>query len=359
MISANDAQGNPTTVFMRTGHGSGTGSTIGVDLVAQEVHYAGLVGANPQTNKYMLNIEDLGDHVRIYTTYTLKVSGRELDLPTYLCDEGGDYAVMKTISGLSNDEAEAAEWELYALDETTTEGAFGANTKEKYTKDNMYYTTMYTDFAYKLLDGVNAYYLVFVGDFTEITDRVIFTKVEGGIVPANTAVILECQDIQNDASTTDVVKNRLVPLVDDATTITTPSGETLTPGLNFLKGYIYVYGDKDNGEKIVNDHDRMYILGWHERLGFYHSSGDYMTPNKAYLQAPKATKEETEYYAKKLTFSFGDKTTEIKMSELLVDDDEDTPIYDLNGRKVADGKDAEKLLRQGIYVKKGKKFVVK
>lgn len=103
----------------------------------------------------------------------------------------------------------------------------------------------------------------------------------------------------------------------------------------------------------------MYILGWHERLGFYHSSGDYMTPNKAYLQAPKATKEETEYYAKKLTFSFGDKTTEIKMSELLVDDDEDTPIYDLNGRKVADGKDAEKLLRQGIYVKKGKKFVVK
>ena len=364
MISANDAQGNPTTVFMRTGHGSGTGSTIGVDLVAQEVHYAGLVGANPQTNKYMLNIEDLGDHVRIYTTYTLKVSGRELDLPTYLCDEGGDYAVMKTISGLSNDEAEAAEWELYALDETTTEGAFGANAKEKYTKDNMYYTTMYTDFAYKLLDGVNAYYLVFVGDFVEITDRVIFTQVEkqkdgSTIVPANTAVILECQDIQNDASTINVVKNRLVPLVDDATTITTPSGETLTPGLNFLKGYIYVYGDKDNGEKIANDHDRMYILGWHERLGFYHSSGDYMTPNKAYLQAPKATKEETEYYAKKLTFSFGDKTTEIKMSELLVDDDEDTPIYDLNGRKVADGKDAEKLLRQGIYVKKGKKFVVK
>ena len=358
MISANDAQGNPTTVFMRTGHGSGTGSTIGVDLVAQEVHYAGLVGANPQTNKYMLTIEDLGTAVRLYTTYTLKVSGEELDLPTYLCDEGGDYAVMKTISGLSNNEASAAEWELYALDETTTEGAFGANAKEKYTKDDMYYTTMYTDFAYKLLDGVNAYYLVFVGDFVEITDRVVFTKVEGGIVPANTAVILECQDIQNDASTTDVVKNRLVPLVDDETTITTPSGETLTPGLNFLKGYTSL-----NGYRVTNDKEQMYILGWHERLGFYHSSGASMTPNKAYLLAPKATKEETEYYAKNLTFSFGepkdeDTSTKIVLSEQTIDD-EDAPVFDLNGRKVADGKDAEKLLRQGIYVKKGKKFVVK
>lgn len=354
MMSATDAQGNPTTVFMRTGHASGTGATTGVDLVAQEVHYAGLVGANLQNNKYMLTIEDLGTSVRLYTTYTLQVSGRELDLPSYLCDEGGDYAVMKTISGLSSEDTKAAEWELYALDETTAEGAFGANAKEKYTKDNMYYTTMYTDFAYKLLDGVNAYYLVFVGDFVEITDRVVFTKVEGGIVPANTAVILECQDIQNDASTTDVVKNRLVPLVDDETTITTPSGETLTPGLNFLKGYTSL-----NGYRVTNDKEQMYILSWHERLGFYHSSSASMTPNKAYLLAPKATKEETEYYAKKLTFSFGDKTTEIKMSELLVDDDEDTPIYDLNGRKVADGKDAEQLLRQGIYVKKGKKFVVK
>jgi hypothetical protein len=366
MISATDAQGNPSTVFMRTGHASGTGTTTGVDLVAHKVNYSGLVGANLQNNEYMLNIEDLGSYVRIYTTYTVSVnhwSGtKKLDMPTYLSDEGDDYAVMKTIAGLSANETEAAEWYLYALDETTTEGAFGANAKAKFTKDDMYYTTMYTDFAYKLLDGVNAYYLVFNPEFTEITDRVVFTKVEGGIVPANTAVILECQDVQNDASSTNVVNNRLVPLVNDNTTIITPTNETLTPGLNLLKGYIYVNGSRDeNYNKIVtNDHDRMYILGFNQRLGFYHSSSDNMTPYKAYLLAPEASKEETETYAKKLTFSFGEpKTpTEIVLSDLIVDD-EDAPVFDLNGRKVAEGKDAERMLRQGIYVKKGKKFVVK
>ncbi len=355
MISATDAQGNPTTVFMRTGHPSGTGSTIGVDLVAQEVHYAGLVGANAQTNKYMLNIEDFGTYVRIYTDYTLTTSDGNLVLPSYLADEGGDYAVMKTISGLSNDEASAAEWELYALDETTTEGAFGANAKAKYTKDNKYYTTMYTDFAYKLLDGVNAYYLVFVGDFVEITDYVIFTKVEGGIVPANTAVILECQEIQNDASTTNVVKNRLVPLVDDETTITTPSNVPLTPGLNYLKGYTSL-----NGNMLENDKKRMYVLSVKPNgvLGFYHYSKENMTPNKAYLLAPEANQDEREYYESKVTFSFGlpeeeigGVTTDIVLSNEIVDETDDA-IYDLQGRKV-------KHPSNGVYIRDGKKYVIK
>ena len=359
MMSAADAQGNPSTVFMRTGHASGTGATTGVDLVAQEVHYAGLVGANLQNNKYMLTIEDLGSSVRLYTTYTLKVSGRELDLPSYLCDEGGEYAVMKTISGLSSDEAEAAEWSLFVLDETTTEGALGANAKEKYTKDNMYYTTMYTDFPYRLLDGVNAYYLVFDEAITEFSNVVTFNQVpsdaEGKcIVPANTAVILECQYVQNDASMTDVVTNRLVPLIDDED----PIDPIVNPGENFLKGYTSL-----NGSEISNDKKRMYVLSWKNGyLGFFHSTKSTMTPNKAYLLAPEASEEETEEYAKKLTFTFGnpDETPDdIILSEQTVDEDETSPVYNLNGQKVAQGKDAKRLLREGIYVRNGKKFVIK
>ena len=351
MISAADAQGNPSTVFLRSGHPQGTGVTTGADFSAHSIAYSTLVGANLSSNKYMLTMDGDGSSVRIYTTYTLSVSGRELNLPTYLSDEGEDYAVMKTIQGLSADEQSAAEWILYSLDETTTTGAFGANAKERYTKDGMYYTTMYTDFPYKLLDGVNAYYLVFNADFTEITDRAVFTQVEGDIVPANMAVILECSTVQNDITSTDVVNNRLLPLVGNYESI-------VNPGENFLKGYVSV-----NGSTVANNKERMYILGWHERLGFYHSSGANMTPNKAYLLAPESTKEEAEYYAKKLTFSFGepkdeDTSTKIVLSEQTIDD-EDTPVFDLNGRKVADGKDTEKLLRQGIYVKKGKKFVVK
>ena len=42
----------------------------------------------------------------------------------------------------------------------------------------------------------------------------------------------------------------------------------------------------------------------------------------------------------------------------MVDEDESVPVYNLNGSKVAEGKAAEKMLRPGVYVKKGKKFVV-
>lgn len=369
MIDATDAQGNPSTVFLRSGHGQGTGVTTGVDFSAHGVAYSSLVGANTSQDngKYMLKMEGDDSSVRIYTNYTVSVtvdtwlgpSTQTQVLPTYLCDEGGDYVVMKTIQGLSPDEQSAAEWTLYSLDETTTAGAFGANAKAKFTKEGedgetYYYTTMYTDFPYKLLDGVNAYYLVFNADFTEITDRAVFTQVEGGIVPANMAVILECSAVQNDITSTDVVTNRLLPLLPNAQ----GTGQIVNPGDNFLKGYVSV-----NGSTVANNKERMYILGWHERLGFYHSSGANMTPNKAYLLAPESTKEEAEYYAKKLTFSFGepkneDTSTKIVLSEQTIDD-EDSPVFDLNGRKVAEGKEAEKLLRQGIYVKKGKKFIVK
>lgn len=359
MISAADAQGNPSTVFLRSGHPQGTSQTIGADLVAHNVRYADLVNADAATNTYMLTFERNGETFRIYTSYTLSTSDGSVDLPTYLCDEGGDFAVMKTIQGLSTDEQSAAEWTLYALDEATTEGAFGANTKAKFTKEGedgetCYYTTMYTDFPYKMLDGVKAYYLVFQQELTHITDVVIFTQVEGNIVPANMAVILECPAVQNDISQTATVTNRLVPLLPNAQ----GTNQIVNPDLNYLKGYISV-----NGSTEENNKQRMYILGWHERLGFYHSSSTTMTPNKAYLLAPEASQEDTENYAKKLTFSFGmpkedDTSTKIVLSKQIVDDEE-SPVFDLNGRKVADGKDAEKLLRQGIYVKKGKKFVVK
>lgn len=357
MISAADAQGNPSTVFLRSGHASGSGVTTGVDFSAHNTSYSTLVGANLNNGKYMLTMEGSSSSVRIYTTYTLSVSGRTLDLPTYLCDEGGDYAVMKTIQELSADEQSAAEWTLYSLDETTTEGAFGANTKAKFTKDGKYYTTMYTDFPYKLLDGVKAYYLVFDEDFTEITDRVVFTQVAGNLVAANTAVILECENVQNDINSTATVTNRLLPLTEGFPT------QTVNEGANFLKGYVSV-----NGSTVANNKKRMYVLSANKEgvLGFHPYSKDTMTPNKAYLQIPEATDEQIDEYAKKLTFSFGEPDivtpsdpTGIELSDQMVDEDDSTPVYNLNGTKVAEGRAAENMLRPGVYVKKGKKFVVK
>ena len=361
MIDKVDAQGNPSTVFLRSGHAQGAGVTTGADFSAHGISYSTLVGANPSTNKYMLTMEGNGSSVRIYTTYKVSVkhwSGtKTLDLPTYLCDEGGDYAVMKTIQGLSTDEQSAAEWTLYSLDETTTEGAFGANTKAKFTKGGKYYTTMYTDFPYQLLDGVNAYYLVFDENFTEITDRVVFTQVTGNKVAANTAVVLECDNVQNDINSTTTVTNRLLPLTKDFPI------ETVNGGLNFLKGYISV-----NGSTVANQ-DKFYVLSANKEgvLGFHPYSKSTMTPNKAYLDVRVSDQTVVEEHAKNVTFYFGEpednsedvNPTGIELSDQIVDEDDSTPVYNLNGTKVAEGKAAEKMLRPGVYVKKGKKFVVK
>ena len=356
MIDKVDAQGNPSTVFLRSGHASGTGVTTGADFSAHGVAYSSLVGANQSNNKYMLTMEGNGSSVRIYTTYKVSVkhwSGtKTLDLPTYLCDEGGGYAVMKTIKDLSEEEQSAAEWTLYSLDETTTEGAFGANTKAKYTKDGKddkqyYYTTMYTDFPYKLLDGVNAYYLVFNEEFSEITDRVVFTQVEGGKVAANTAVILECPAVQNNIESTDVVTNRLLPLTKDY------PDETVNSGSNFLKGYISVNGST------VDNQDKFYVLSAKGGvLGFYHSTAANMTPNKAYLDVRVSDQNVVEEHAKNVTFCFGipdeeieGVTTDIVLSDEIVNEIDDT-IYDLQGRKV-------KNPTNGIYIRDGKKYVIK
>lgn len=357
MISPEEAQGNPNTVFLRSGHSQATGVTVGVDISTSNMAFSTLTGKSPITkNNYVFTIEGSGSSVRIYTTYRLTINGNSTDLPTYLCDEGKSYPVMKTIRDLSGTEQSAAEWTLYSLDETTTEGAFGANTKAKYTKEGKYYTTMYTDFPYQLLDGVNAYYLVFNEEFTEITDRVVFTQVTGNKVAANTAVILECDNVQNDINSTATVTNRLLPLTDNFPSM------TVNAGANFLKGYISV-----NGEKEENIQKRMYVLSSkNDKLGFYHSTATYMTPNKAYLLIPEGAEEQAEARANNVTFSFGlpeededeQGTTEIVLSEQMADY-EDAPVYDLQGRIVAVGKAAESLLRQGIYIKKGKKFVVK
>lgn len=363
MISADAAQGNPSTVFLRSGHASGSGVTIGCNFSAHEVDYNTLINSD----KYPLTMENHSGRIRIYTTYTYSGAGQSATVPSYLCDEGvgknGDFAVMKTIMDDPNADEESTYWTLYSLDETTTEGAFGANTKAKFTKDGKYYTTMYTDFPYQLLDGVNAYYLKYNPEYSEITDRIVFDQVEAKngvtIVPAETAVILECKDVQNNINETNTVKNRLLPLLPNAP----GTGQIVNPGANYLKGYISV-----NGSTVANQ-DKFYVLSANKEdvLGFHPYTKSTMTPNKAYLDVRVTDQKVVEEHAKNVTFFFGEpednsedvNPTGIELSDQIVDEDESTPVYNLNGSKVAEGKAAENMLRPGVYVKKGKKFVVK
>lgn len=360
MISADNAQGNPTTVFSRQGHNQAQGVVSDINLTAQGVSYSDYVNS---TSDYQLTMETSNGVTRIYTMRTITVGPHNQTIKSYLCDDGTGWPVMKGLDNASEEDIESSYWTVYVLNESTTKGAFGANTKAKYAKDGKYYTTMYTDFAYQLLDGVKAYYLVLSEEYyNSETNNVTFVELESDKVPARFPVVLETTVVQNSTSIEEVT-NRLLPLPKSEVVASPLKGEEKAA----LQGYLSFNGKSEDGKTdVVNDKDHMYVLSSKNgTLGFYHSTKDNMSPNKAYLDISLyTTLEKVSNLAKTATFSFGqpfediDTPTNIKLSEEVVGD-EDEPVFDLNGRKVAEGKDAEKLLRQGIYVKKGKKFVVK
>lgn len=345
MLSASDAQGNPTTVFLRSGQPSGVGVTLEANLSAQGASLASDTDDGLIDKKYLVqfNRNTDGQTFRIYTTMSVDDSGTAIDFRSYLCDEGTDWAVMKSVMQYPiTDESDL--WYVYVLGEEQTEGAFGANTKAKFTKDGKYYTTMYTAFPYQLLDGVKAYYLpADIEHYNEDSHTASFQEVTSGKVPAYTAVILECSDVQNTSGT--AVNNRLMPLTESVASVV---GESA----NLLKGYVSM-----NGSTVANDKEFKYVLSSaSDKLGFYHSSKATMSPNKAYLQIPEhAAANEI---AQRSSFRFGfdeeeeQTPTAIKVTDMTVSDDADAPIYDLQGRRVQHAV-------KGIYIKNGKKIFVK
>lgn len=346
MISADNAQGNPSTVFLRNGTPSGVGVTAGANLSAQGASLANNAtgGLINDTYKIQFNRNADGETFRIYTTMSIDDAGTPIYFQSYLCDEGTDYAVMK--SALGGDITDRSDqWYVYVLGEDQREGAFGANTKSKFTKDGKYYTTMYTTFPYQLLDGVKAYYLpADIDHYNQETHTASFAEVESRIVPANTAVILECLDVQYTSGTE--VNNRLLPLTSSVAPIV---GESL----NMLKGFTAM-----NNNSVANDKNYKYVLSYaNDKLGFFHSSSSTMSPYKAYLQLPETP--QANEVAQRSTFQFGEdmdeyEPTGINVSKQIIDDNEDNAIYDLQGRRF----DHQPLPR-GIYVKNGKKILIK
>ena len=122
-----------------------------------------------------------------------------------------------------------------------------------------------------------------------------------------------------------------------------------------LKGYTSL-----NGYKVTNDKKSMYVLSSsNNELGFYHFSNDNMTPYKAYLEVPQD--EMVEEYVKNTTFSFGqqddDSPTDIKI--LMVPKEDDNRVHELSGRIVAESDERLNSLSKGVYIHKGKKYIIK
>lgn len=138
-------------------------------------------------------------------------------------------------------------WVVTPITELSKDFCFGAMPSPK-TKDEAgkYYTTMYTKFPYRCLDGVKAYV---VSSVDTKAHKVVLSEIKSGEVPSGTPVVLEC-------NSTKPVENRLLPLVEEPATI---AEKNLLKG-NLLKGEIWLKDENKTEDKYRTKFDSKTML---------------------------------------------------------------------------------------------------
>ena len=223
LVDKNNKRGHslPSLVLRVKGTPTGTGGLKGVDIIGQGVSTYDVMGMKFRVEKYDTAEYFLYGTARGGTGYIKDNADRTTN---------GDMELIGAIRypNLYNrpDNDKKYRWRFNHInEENLNENYFGALPSSNTAKNGKYYTTMYTAFPYQCLDNVKAYT---VDKILESGD-VHMVEITNGIVPAYTAVILEC-------TSTEPIGNRLLPLITDP--------EPLT-GTNLLKGEIWLIDGDD------------------------------------------------------------------------------------------------------------------
>ena len=240
---------------------------------------------------------------------------------------------------------DAAMWILEKVDDTNYFGVKPSTNMRG--RDGKYYTTLYVDFPFQIKGDVKAYTIE--GVEAKNADGYYFAKVkklaqQGDVVPAQTAVVLEC-------NSTNPADNQLLPTGDEAP----------VPSNNRLCGTFF--GEAINGltvkdgtgaeRNVTRDNIRAFNINTADSrnpIGFYKLNNTVTTipGNKAFLVLTNA-----EAQAKGFVLEFEDGgTTGIETIENSKHSTEDGVYYDLQGRRVENP-------TRGVYIVNGKKVVVK
>ena len=240
---------------------------------------------------------------------------------------------------------DAAMWILEKVDDTNYFGVKPSTNMRG--RDGKYYTTLYVDFPFQIKGDVKAYTIE--GVEAKNADGYYFAKVkklaqQGDVVPAQTAVVLEC-------TSTNPADNQLLPTGD----------ETPVTSNNRLCGTFF--GEAINGltvkdgtgaeRNVTRDNIRAFNINTADSrnpIGFYKLNNTVTTipGNKAFLVLTNA-----EAQAKGFVLEFEDGgTTGIETIENSRHSTEDGVYYDLQGRRVENP-------TRGVYIVNGKKVVIK
>ena len=240
---------------------------------------------------------------------------------------------------------DAAMWILEKVDDTNYFGVKPSTNMRG--RDGKYYTTLYVDFPFQIKGDVKAYTIE--GVEAKNADGYYFAKVkklaqQGDVVPAQTAVVLEC-------NSTNPADNQLLPTGDE-TPVTSNNrlcGTFFGSAINGLT----VKDGAGNDYNVTHDNIRAFNINTADSrnpIGFYKvkSNVTNIPGNKAFLVLTNA-----EAQAKGFVLEFEDGgTTGIETIENSKHSTEDGVYYDLQGRRVENP-------TRGIYIVNGKKVVIK
>ena len=237
---------------------------------------------------------------------------------------------------------------MWILEEVNNTNYFGVKPSANMRgRDGKYYTTLYVDFPFKIVGDVKAYTIE--GVDAKNAQGYYFAKVkelaqQGDVVPAQTAVVLEC-------NSTNPADNQLLPTGDEK-----PKTSNNRLCGTFFGGSINGMTVKDgagNDYNVTHDNIRAFNINTADSrnpIGFYKvkSNVTNIPGNKAFLVLTNA-----EAQAKSFVLEFEDgSTTGIETIETSKNSTEDGVYYDLQGRRVENP-------TRGIYIVNGKKVVIK
>lgn len=319
-----DVVSNASTIFFLSGVNDGAQGLEQCHLQAQGVNTHETITTN------------LGDVSVIFTSQGYRIA-------VFYIDDGKSMQLNLTTSNgnlrFASDDSNNALWEIEIIDEDSMdEYYFGMAPKSYFTKthngEQKYYTTLYTSFGYKLMDGVNAYYI----DKDNVEENIRNGRVYLSEIPAGStilgkrAVILEC------STPGDAKANRLLPVSTD-----------VDPDAAYwpLQGYIKLNGEAIFPSAYEDEGHEFYVLSVnsdHEKLGFYQYSKE-LSSNKAFAVVPSEYVNDAR--AAKVIW-YGDETDNVNNIEFIFPEKEQ--YYDLQGRKVENP-------QKGIYIVNGRKVI--